>query len=179
MEEKVGQSLWARKLTLAVAESCSGGLICHRLTNVPGSSDYFLGGLVTYSNQAKIDLLKVPASTLQTSGAVSTTHRRSHGPGSRHAVSCRCGRSRHRHRRAFGRIPGKAGGDSLYGIGYFSGSQKPSLPFPQALARKLKFSPPRPPWTGSAWSCHDSRAFLAIDLPESYRTGLAAVCRII
>lgn len=71
LEEKVGQLLRARKLTLAVAESCSGGLICHRLTNVPGSSDYFLGGLVTYSNQAKIDLLKVPASTLQTSGAVS------------------------------------------------------------------------------------------------------------
>jgi len=71
LEENVGDLLRARKLTLAVAESCSGGLICHRLTNVPGSSDYFLGGLVTYSNQAKIDLLNVPAATLQAHGAVS------------------------------------------------------------------------------------------------------------
>jgi nicotinamide-nucleotide amidase len=71
LEENVGQLLRARQLTLAVAESCSGGLICHRLTNVPGSSDYFLGGLVTYSNQAKIDLLQVPATTLQAHGAVS------------------------------------------------------------------------------------------------------------
>jgi nicotinamide-nucleotide amidase len=71
LEESLGQLLRARKLTLAVAESCSGGLICHRLTNVPGSSDYFLGGLVTYSNQAKIALLKVPAATLQAHGAVS------------------------------------------------------------------------------------------------------------
>ena len=71
LEEIVGDLLRARKLTLAVAESCSGGLICHRLTNVPGSSDYFLGGLVTYSNQAKIDLLQVPAATLQAHGAVS------------------------------------------------------------------------------------------------------------
>jgi competence/damage-inducible protein CinA-like protein len=71
LEENVGNLLRARRLTLAVAESCSGGLICHRLTNVPGSSDYFLGGLVTYSNQAKIDLLNVPAATLQAHGAVS------------------------------------------------------------------------------------------------------------
>ncbi len=71
LEESVGKLLRARQLTLAVAESCSGGLICHRLTNVPGSSDYFLGGLVTYSNQAKIDLLQVPAATLQVHGAVS------------------------------------------------------------------------------------------------------------
>ncbi len=71
LEENVGQLLRDRKLTLAVAESCSGGLICHRITNVPGSSDYFLGGLVSYSNQAKIDLLQVPSETLQRYGAVS------------------------------------------------------------------------------------------------------------
>lgn len=71
LEEIVGDMLRARQLSVAVAESCSGGLICHRLTNVPGSSDYFLGGLVTYSNQAKMDLLQVPAATLQAHGAVS------------------------------------------------------------------------------------------------------------
>jgi nicotinamide-nucleotide amidase len=71
LEENVGQLLRARHLTLAVAESCSGGLICHRLTNVPGSSDYFQGGVVTYSNQSKIDLLEVPSDILQEHGAVS------------------------------------------------------------------------------------------------------------
>lgn len=70
-EERLGQLLRTRGLTLAVAESCSGGLICHRLTNVPGASDYFLGGAVTYSNQAKMELLQVPAATLAAHGAVS------------------------------------------------------------------------------------------------------------
>jgi nicotinamide-nucleotide amidase len=71
LEQSVGRLLRARQLTLAVAESCSGGLICHRLTNVPGSSDYFPGGMVTYSNQAKMDLLHVPSDILQAHGAVS------------------------------------------------------------------------------------------------------------
>lgn len=70
-EETVGRLLRTRGLTLAVAESCSGGLICHRITNVPGASDYFLGGVVTYSNQAKVDLLQVPEATLTAHGAVS------------------------------------------------------------------------------------------------------------
>jgi nicotinamide-nucleotide amidase len=71
LEQCVGQLLRTRRLTLAVAESCSGGLICHRLTNVPGSSDYFQGGMITYSNQAKMELLHVPSEILQTHGAVS------------------------------------------------------------------------------------------------------------
>ncbi len=71
LEENVGQVLRSRGLSLAVAESCSGGLICHRITNVAGSSDYFLGGIVAYSNQAKMDFLEVPAVTLETFGAVS------------------------------------------------------------------------------------------------------------
>jgi PncC family amidohydrolase len=70
-EERLGQLLRTRGLTLAVAESCSGGLICHRITNVPGASDYFLGGVVTYSNQAKAELLHVPEATLAAHGAVS------------------------------------------------------------------------------------------------------------
>jgi nicotinamide-nucleotide amidase len=71
LEALVGQRLKDRGGTLAVAESCSGGLICHRLTNIPGSSDYFLGGVVTYSNRAKLDLLRVPEETLREKGAVS------------------------------------------------------------------------------------------------------------
>ena len=71
MEKMVGQMLLEKKLTLSVAESCTGGLIGHRLTNVPGSSEYFLGGLVVYSNQAKKDLLGVSPETLEKYGAVS------------------------------------------------------------------------------------------------------------
>ncbi len=71
LEELVGRRLRDKDLTLAVAESCTGGLICHRLTNVPGSSDYFMGGVVTYSNLAKMDLLRVPEDTLENKGAVS------------------------------------------------------------------------------------------------------------
>jgi nicotinamide-nucleotide amidase len=71
MELQVGRYLNARKLTLAVAESCTGGLIGHRLTDVPGASDYFLGGVVSYSNDAKCDLLGVPAAVLARHGAVS------------------------------------------------------------------------------------------------------------
>ena len=57
--------------TLATAESCSGGLLAHRITNVPGSSEYFLGGVVTYSNRAKTSLLRVRKSDLAEWGAVS------------------------------------------------------------------------------------------------------------
>jgi nicotinamide-nucleotide amidase len=70
-EEQIGELLRGQGLSLAVAESCSGGLICHRITNVSGSSDYFLGGIVAYSNQAKMDFLDVPAATLAAHGAVS------------------------------------------------------------------------------------------------------------
>ena len=53
MEEVVGRLLIDKNLKLAVAESCTGGLIGHRITNVPGSSQYFVGDLVTYSNDVK------------------------------------------------------------------------------------------------------------------------------
>ncbi|MGO9603254.1 MAG: competence/damage-inducible protein A [Candidatus Binataceae bacterium] len=71
MEEVVGQLLTKRNLKLAVAESCTGGLIGHRLTNIPGSSNYLLGDLVTYSNEVKTEILGVSERTLNTVGAVS------------------------------------------------------------------------------------------------------------
>jgi nicotinamide-nucleotide amidase len=59
-----------RGLTVALAESCTGGLIAATLTSVPGSSGYFLGGVVSYSNEAKAAFLDVPAATLAAHGAV-------------------------------------------------------------------------------------------------------------
>jgi PncC family amidohydrolase len=60
-----------RRLTVAVAESCTGGLIAAAITEVPGSSGYFLGGVVSYSNAAKEALLDVPRPLLESHGAVS------------------------------------------------------------------------------------------------------------
>ena len=60
-----------RGVTVAVAESCTGGLIAATLTSVPGSSGYFLGGVVSYSNESKEAFLDVPAATLAAHGAVS------------------------------------------------------------------------------------------------------------
>ena len=71
MEEVAGNLLRKAKATNAVAESCTGGLIGHRLTNIPGSSDYVERVVVVYSNQAKIDLLKVPEEVILAHGAVS------------------------------------------------------------------------------------------------------------
>jgi nicotinamide-nucleotide amidase len=60
-----------RGLTVAVAESCTGGLVAVTITEVPGSSAYFLGGIVSYSNDSKTTLLDVPPSALDAHGAVS------------------------------------------------------------------------------------------------------------
>lgn len=60
-----------RRLTICAAESCTGGLVCAALTDLPGSSEYFLGGMVTYANQAKMKLLGVDAATIKALGAVS------------------------------------------------------------------------------------------------------------
>ncbi len=71
LEARVGAVLKARGWTVCAAESCTGGLVMHRLTNVAGSSAYVLGGIVSYSNEAKQKLLGVREETLITYGAVS------------------------------------------------------------------------------------------------------------
>ncbi len=71
MEEVVGSLLAKRGLTLGVAESCTGGLVAHRLTNVPGSSAYLLAGVVAYSNESKTALLGVDPAVIRNYGAVS------------------------------------------------------------------------------------------------------------
>ena len=72
MEERLYELLKAKGLTISVAESCTGGMICSRLVDVPGVSEVFKEGYVTYSNKAKKRTLDVSKSTLKKQGAVSS-----------------------------------------------------------------------------------------------------------
>jgi PncC family amidohydrolase len=91
LESEIGQLLTERKLTLASAESCTGGLIGHRLTNVPGSSAYFIGGIIAYAYDAKEHLLGVRHNTLYEHGAVSEETVREMARGARRALSADLG----------------------------------------------------------------------------------------
>jgi nicotinamide-nucleotide amidase len=72
LEEVVARVLTENRATIAVAESCTGGMLAERLTNVPGSSSYFLGGVICYSNDLKTTLVGVPQSLIESKGAVSS-----------------------------------------------------------------------------------------------------------
>ena len=79
----VADLLLGARHTVAVAESCTGGLLGARLTDRPGSSGYFPGGIISYADAAKTDLLRVPATTLETQGAVSADVARAMAEGAR------------------------------------------------------------------------------------------------
>ena len=91
MEQVVGTLLSEKNATLAVAESCTGGLIANLLTDVPGSSDYFLFSAVTYANQAKMKILDVKADTLARNGAVSEQTAREMARGAKNVVDATYG----------------------------------------------------------------------------------------
>ncbi|QJT08665.1 CinA family protein [Oceanidesulfovibrio marinus] len=71
LSRELGEALLAQSLTLAVAESCTGGLVGGALTAISGSSDWFMGGVIAYHNEVKEQLLGVDAAILNTKGAVS------------------------------------------------------------------------------------------------------------
>lgn len=71
LEFELGEKLVSKNLTIATAESCTGGLLANRITNVPGSSRYFERGVIVYSNQSKNELLNVPTEVIESYGAVS------------------------------------------------------------------------------------------------------------
>ena len=86
LEERAGDALNEKGWTLALAESCTGGLIAHRITDVPGSSDYFLGGVTAYSDLVKERLLGVKRETLIAVGAASEETAREMAQGARHSI---------------------------------------------------------------------------------------------
>ena len=71
IEEEIGNMLRKRELSLATAESCTGGLVSHRITNISGSSDYYKGGVIAYANEVKAQILLVDDALLAQKGAVS------------------------------------------------------------------------------------------------------------
>lgn len=72
IEEEIGNLLRKNKLTLGVVESATGGLISHRITNIPGSSDYYKGSVTTYSSEIKVKVVGVKEETIREYGAVSS-----------------------------------------------------------------------------------------------------------
>lgn len=93
LEQEVGALLAAQGLTLVTAESCTGGLVGHRITNIPGSSVYYLGGFVAYANEAKESLLGVLPKTLLEHGAVSEETAREMARGARLRIGADIGLS--------------------------------------------------------------------------------------
>lgn len=93
LEKVVGDLLRKKKQTISIAESLTGGMICNRLTNIPGSSEYFMGGVIAYSNESKIRHLNVPRGEIESYGAVSKQVARSMAQGVRKAFSTNLGLS--------------------------------------------------------------------------------------
>jgi PncC family amidohydrolase len=85
LEKAIGNLLRQKGWTLSIAESCTGGLVCDRITDVSGSSDYFMGGMVTYSNKSKSKHLGVPSKDIKRYGAVSPQVARNMAQGVRRA----------------------------------------------------------------------------------------------
>lgn len=92
-EKWVGPVLSRRGWRLTTAESCTGGLIAHRITNISGSSGYFDRGFITYSNEAKMEILKVPKEILVVHGAVSEPTARAMAEGARLSAGSEVGLS--------------------------------------------------------------------------------------
>ena len=113
---------------VSTAESCTGGLVAHRLTNIPGSSRYVERGVVVYSNEAKTDLLGVPAELIRAHGAVSAPVAEAMARGACRIGGTACGMRRHRHRGTRRRLAGKPVGTVFIGVASPGGRRGPPLP---------------------------------------------------
>jgi len=155
LESVIGCALTAKGASLAVAESCTGGLLGERITSIPGSSTYFLGGVISYANTAKHDLLDVPASVLDEHGAVSEAVARLMAEGARN-------RMRSTYALAITGVAGPGGGsaDKPVGLVYIA------LATPEnTLVERKKFGGEREPIRWQA-------AQAALDLLRRHLAGL-------
>ena len=141
LAQQVGERLRQRGQWLAVAESCTGGLLGAVLTDVPGSSAYFLGGIISYADRVKVDLLRVPETTLRQHGAVSEQTAAAMAEGVRQLLQADIGVS----------ITGVAGPDAEEskpaGL-TFIGIAAPTLPFPASGGGKSTAVTHRFQWNG-------------------------------
>ncbi len=127
--ERVAVVLESSGLTLATAESCTGGLISAALTSRPGSSDWYIGGVVTYSNESKRELLGVDADSLRRFGAVSRTVATEMARGARERVGADLAVSVTGIAGPSGAVPGKPVGTVWIGIAAPAGSGATQLTF--------------------------------------------------
>ncbi len=140
MEVVVGRLLSERGKTLAVAESCTGGLVGEKLTRVPGSSAYFLGGIIAYSNEAKTSLLGVPQDLLAVHGAVSNEVARAMAEGARERFGADFGVSTTGISGPDGGTDEKPVGLVSIGIAWDRGSHTDSFVFPLDRERHRQLS---------------------------------------
>ena len=122
LEQEVGNLLRQRGLTLGVVESATGGLISHLITNVPGSSDYYKGSITAYSNEAKIKIVGVKATTINRYGAVSHQVAEEMARGGRRALASDICLADTGIAGPTGATPGKPVGLFYVGLSYQSGT---------------------------------------------------------
>lgn len=122
LEIQLGNLLRLTGQKLATAESCTGGLIGHRLTNIPGSSEYYLGGIVAYAYEAKVALLGVTWETLHTYGAVSRETVVEMAVGARQALGADLAVSVSGIAGPGGGLPGKPVGTTWFGLAAADGA---------------------------------------------------------
>jgi len=145
LAQQVGERLRRQRRSLAVAESCSGGLLGAALTDVPGSSHYFLGGVISYADRVKADQLQVPEATLRQYGAVSEQTAAAMATGVRHLLHADIGVS----------ITGVAGPEA-------EGNKPVGLTFigiAAATSTTQRFQ-----WTGDRWDNRRRSVIAALEL---------------
>jgi nicotinamide-nucleotide amidase len=131
----VGRLLRERSLSLAVAESCTGGLVAERITEIPGASDYFRGGVVAYADAAKQELLGVPRDLLERHGAVSDPVARAMAEGARRRLGADLGVATTGISGPGGATPGKPVGLVHVALARAEGTHAESFVFPLDRAR--------------------------------------------
>jgi nicotinamide-nucleotide amidase len=157
LAEQVGERFRRERRSLAVAESCTGGMLGAAVTDVPGSSAYFLGGVISYADQVKQDQLQVSEATLRKYGAVSEQTAAAMASGVRLLLHADVGVS----------ITGVAGPDAEgpKPVGLtFVGIAAPTLPSPRGGGESVTVSTHRFQWTGDRWDNRRRSVIAALEL---------------